>query len=1419
MGRNTPTRIAAWTFALLALLALGAAPLAAQRVAPQISTAPHHPGFRDAGAGTATLSYATPAYVSRDQPRSAALFYTSGQAAPLGFVQVDATDASGDAPQRMTITVVNPWGYAVTPELSYAAGSGANRLAAVWDASGYGSGALVHTVVVRSYWADGTVLESSASVRVPILNEAGSRFGAGWGMAGLQRLVFQADGLFVVNGDGSGTFFTTCPGCGYTAPEGDFSTLAAIPGGGYTRTWPDGTRVVFRADGLMSYRENRLGERDTYAWGATSDGVAVPVSVTDPVARQITFGYTPTGYLSTITDPGGRVSQVQYSGVDVYRIIGPDGRAAFTATYGTHQLSGWTDPAGGQWNVAYDRGRGLATLTAPQVATTDAGVTRPVTTLHSLMDAVLVQPGYGFSGQPASPRVIPANVRVSASDPRGNTTQVTVDRFGAATRIEEPLGRVTVYLRDAHSRVTRSVTPSGDSADYTYTGPNLTRTVNHGSGKTVDLTYTTDNQLRTSYDGDELLEHTYETVNGRSRLLTTVVGSEAHAYEYVDDGRLSREIGPGSTVIHRYEPSGAQNRNEEYGPGGIVRYTSHDALGRASIARVALYPYYARGDSVRFDYDVLNRIRHSYDPAGNTTTFDYDSVTTRVTDAKGQVYTTTANALGWVVSRSDPGSRVESFGYDRAGNLTSHTNRRGQTVTYGYDALNRLRWRDADGQRTTYDPDVPGTLTATANAESVDSVRVTPYDVAGQTASMTQVTRRGGARYQLVSSSVMNGTFTSLELNTPGAGYTATYAMSAVGTGSTSVFRGVCAFSSSASCTAPFAPPALWSHVRYPEETSLVGVQLIDVGQDTVVAGGDSITYRRASLAQALSVRYTRDGINRVARRTNLAGDSVRSFRYDNLGRLAAWGDTVASTYQDCYYDQSLLQEFCRDLPYAEGVRGGSFTYDVASNRTDGGAVLDPGNRLRAYVGFGLDYDADGNLTHKYKAGYDQQLTWNSLGQLVQVVTNGQTVTYGYDGEGRRVRRTVNGVATRFLYNGMHRVADLDASGNVLAEYTYYPGTDRPHAVRVNGSVYYYLADGPGNVVGLVDTYGNLVNEYRYGPFGESEMVREAVPQPFRFTGRELDAETGLYYFRARYYDAIAGRFISEDPLGLRAGLNAYVYLGNDPVNGRDPSGLQQDCRFVVTRVVGNFDVGFGSNPWLNVFYHWDCAPMVQTTGAGNFGGAHDCVVTSSCMNQAEELNRISQIQTDQEYAADEPARQRASTAVQSSPYYSPGLADVVMGDLASWSKSAYPALTTYATVGLAAPLGVIGLDAIAAGGGATWLQIQSPSIVPIGNVLPYTQVPQGFLMQAGGQWYNVIPSGAKHFAEFAKDVSSLSPEMRMFAMDVRLRAFQASVAKIAADGYQYGSMYRVGGWEIGFSAARNGWMDVIFHGVWSGKF
>jgi len=137
---------------------------------------------------------------------------------------------------------------------------------------------------------------------------------------------------------------------------------------------------------------------------------------------------------------------------------------------------------------------------------------------------------------------------------------------------------------------------------------------------------------------------------------------------------------------------------------------------------------------------------------------------------------------------------------------------------------------------------------------------------------------------------------------------------------------------------------------------------------------------------------------------------------------------------------------------------------------------------------------------------------------------------------------------------------ELDGAGDPVREYAYYPGIDQPNAMRraSDGAVFRYTQEQPGHVSGLVGAGNVVVNKYAYTPWGEPIATQEQVEQPLRYAAREYDAETGLYFVRARYYDPQQGRFLSEDPIGVAGGLNLYAYSGSDPVNFIDPFGL---CR------------------------------------------------------------------------------------------------------------------------------------------------------------------------------------------------------------------------------------------------------------------
>ncbi len=194
-------------------------------------------------------------------------------------------------------------------------------------------------------------------------------------------------------------------------------------------------------------------------------------------------------------------------------------------------------------------------------------------------------------------------------------------------------------------------------------------------------------------------------------------------------------------------------------------------------------------------------------------------------------------------------------------------------------------------------------------------------------------------------------------------------------------------------------------------------------------------------------------------------------------------------------------------------------------------------------------------------------LFWSPVGLLDSVHTRDSLnvltrVGFGYDGLGRRIRKSTPSDTSRYLWDGANLVAELNSSGNVRAGYTYGLGIDQPSSVLRHDrgdTTYYYLTNQPGNVVALLKKTGSsttIANSYTYDPYGGAKGATVTVPDALRYAGREYDAETQLYYNRARYYDPALGRFISEDPAGLSAGINLYAYVGNDPLNGRDPSGL-----------------------------------------------------------------------------------------------------------------------------------------------------------------------------------------------------------------------------------------------------------------------
>lgn len=1150
------------------------------KVPASISSTPHNGENRDVGLCVAqcfdaVLGYATPPYFSMDTPRSVALVYRSSQADPWPVVQVDSRDDSPTPANKMSIGLKRPNGTWVNlvggqTEVFYQRGAGDSRMAVQFDASGLATGAHDYTVVVRSWWTDGTVREATAPIKVLVINEKDSDFGWGWSIAGLERIYEDPNGPIVLTlGDGSIRFYAlnTCSGTcwSYISPNGDFTTLSRRASWGDGLKWdrrhPDGTTATYRVDGRLAHIRDRFGNQTTFTYTGTPPRLS---SITDPAGKQITFAYGADGKLDWIRDAGNRYSYVTIDAAfNLTGIQDPGTWYPLTATYDSrHRPTLRYDRRGSPWGTAYDFAGRIAADTTPTV-TADGSSVRLVTQFRSAESAVVVDPasGYGTSGNPA-PRMLPGDVRARVTTPRGYATTYQLDRLGPPLRVEQPRARVTTFTRNAHGLILSETSPSGHVVSFEWSGPNLTKTTDGATGRIVRMEYEpTYNQLtRRHGDVDSLWN---EWSGGRlDSTRSRSVSRPVTKFTYDSRGRVLTRTDPGThATTFAYSSADMQNQTSVTIAGRTTSYT-YDVYGRPT---TVTEPNNSSTQTTR--YDELNRPTEQIGALSDTTRMTYDPLyLTGIRDAKGQLTQFARNALGWQESFTDPGGRIVRTSFDRAGNVVSTTNRRGQVVTFTYDALDQLTSRTADGRTTTFATDSLDRFAAASNSESVDTLK---YDAAGRPA--IEITVRGTRRYVRTTAFDIRDRRTGLSVSEPWTSSTGyRYNLMGVLDQITDVSGG--------QTTLGVDSENLLASVQVPTSLGLT-VTRDHPSTHTPIA----ILYNNGTLHDSLSVQYSYTNMAQVYQRIAVGQSTPtekvgREYAYDAANRLVSYNDYTETVEQNQCAGTEIIDDNGNPC-IIPGSRTTSnlnvFAYDSVGNRRDSSAAIAPGNRLVQFKSDSMSYDADGNLIRRWRMGgggpvYDY--FWNSLGQLDSAQTNGVTVArFGYDGFGRRVRKSTATGTRTYVHDGHALLAELDADGNRIAEYTYYPGVDHPHSVRRwsggTSATYYFATDHPGNVVGLIDGSNQLVDRYKYTPFGSSEGSRELVENSLRFGARELDTETGLYYNRARYYDASLGRFISEDPSGFSSGVNLYVYASNDPMNRRDPFGLSDDCSTIDVKV------------------------------------------------------------------------------------------------------------------------------------------------------------------------------------------------------------------------------------------------------------
>ena len=220
---------------------------------------------------------------------------------------------------------------------------------------------------------------------------------------------------------------------------------------------------------------------------------------------------------------------------------------------------------------------------------------------------------------------------------------------------------------------------------------------------------------------------------------------------------------------------------------------------------------------------------------------------------------------------------------------------------------------------------------------------------------------------------------------------------------------------------------------------------------------------------------------------------------------------------------------------------------------------------LTGFNGTTITYDEIGNPQNWRD---EMSFTWVNGRQLGALQKGDLNVSYSYNSDGLRVSKTVNGVKTEYVWDGSSLIGQK--TGNNVLVYLY--AADGLAGFQYNGVNYYYLKNGQGDVVGILDSSGTLVAKYTYDAWGKLLSVTDATGadksadsafigniNPVRYRSYYYDTETGVYYLQSRYYDPEVGRFINaDDIMGVNEDIHAYnlfAYCGNNPVNLVDYSG------------------------------------------------------------------------------------------------------------------------------------------------------------------------------------------------------------------------------------------------------------------------
>ncbi len=923
--------------------------------------------------------------------------------------------------------------------------------------------------------------------------------------------------ITLIMDDGNLFYYRLSGGIFYPeAITGDTSQIVKNANGTYTQTTKLGTVYQYDTTGKLTGITDRNSRTTTLTYSGTDlssitdfNGRTTTITntsglitgITDPMGRTHTIGYT-SGYITSITDPLNNAWQFSYD-ADGYMLIK-------------------SDPLNRNVNYTYDTSGRVLTATGPDGKVKAMTYNQTGTTTHTEEDGGV----WTYKYDPTF------TVKTEVTDPKGYTVKYAYDNKRNVIKKTEHDGSYTSYTYDNNGNRLTITDPLGKTTTYTYNALNLVSSVTDPKNNTTQYGYDTNGNLTSiTAPGNAVTTYQYDT-RGNITSITTP-NNKTTTMTYDSKNNLISVTDPkNGTVTMTYDNNGNMlTQTDALNNTTSFQYNNLNQLTQITDPKsyVTQYTYDYNGNrlsstdanstTTNYLYNYKDQLTQITDALNNVTGLSYGGTgcsscgtgggdkLTALTDAKNNTTSFTYDQTGKLTSETDPLGKITSYGYDGKGNLISRTSPDNKTITYNYDLNNRLTGKSySDSSAAAFQYDDNGNITYAGNQYIAYNFT---YDSNNRITVITDSNSR-----------------------------TITYAYDSAG--------------NRISMTTP--------------------------DNKTITYGYDNNNLPNQITTDLGSFTFTYDANNRRLTRT-MPNGTTSTYSYDEDSRLTGINTTKsAKTIDSAAYTHDYAgNRLTKTTPQETWSYGYDSIYRLTQAAPTGGI-----HQSEAYT-----YDQVGNRLSKTNEtpptdNETINYTYDDENRLTKVVitknSKQKELTFTYDPFGRRITKTLTkdeiGTdctapntcprTTTYVYDNQNIIAEYNTNGEVQTRYTHGPNIDEPLAIEIKAATtftpYFYHADGLGSITSLSSASGTVVQRYAYDTFGNMTITANGnISQPYTYTSREYDTETGMYFYRARYYDPKVGRFVTKDPIGFGGGINVYAYVGNSPINLSDPYGLFHD--------------------------------------------------------------------------------------------------------------------------------------------------------------------------------------------------------------------------------------------------------------------